>query len=231
MSGIGERLADAREARGLTLEQVERETRIIRRYLAALEAEDFDAFPAEVYARGFLRSYATYLGLNAAELLAHLPRRDEADQGLAAPAPDPTAARARPRPQLPSLPALPSPPGLTPLRRLALAVALLLVGGFVVGRLAGAGRDSSIPNLSQLTPPPAGAPTRAPSGPTVAGLMPDLQGQDLASALAQLRQLGVTPVVIETPSRAAPAGQVIRQSPAPRTRIGKATVTLIVSKG
>lgn len=73
-TGIGHMLVDAREARKITLEQAERDTRIVRRYLIALESEDFAAFPAEVYARGFLRSYGSYLGLNPAELLALMPR-------------------------------------------------------------------------------------------------------------------------------------------------------------
>ncbi len=59
MTGLGRMLSEARQARGVTLEQAERDTRIVRRYLAALEQEDFGAFPAEVYARGFLRSYGS----------------------------------------------------------------------------------------------------------------------------------------------------------------------------
>lgn len=72
--GIGERLIGAREERGLTLEDAERDTRISRRYLQALEDERFDVIPAPVYARGFLRSYSQYLGLETAELLARFPQ-------------------------------------------------------------------------------------------------------------------------------------------------------------
>lgn len=76
MSGIGRRLIEAREARGLTLEDVERDTRISRRYLQALEQEQFDVIPAPVYARGFLRSYSQYVGLDPQEMLALFPRDD-----------------------------------------------------------------------------------------------------------------------------------------------------------
>lgn len=77
MSELGSWLIRAREARGLTLEDAERDTRISRRYLQALESEQFDVIPAPVYARGFLRSYSQYLGLDPQELLALFPRDDE----------------------------------------------------------------------------------------------------------------------------------------------------------
>src|SRR3970040_2385807 len=64
MSELGSWLIRPREARGLTLEDAERDTRISRRYLQALEAEQFDVIPAPVYARGFLRSYSQYLRLD-----------------------------------------------------------------------------------------------------------------------------------------------------------------------
>lgn len=76
MHELGEWLASAREARGLTLEDAERDTRISRRYLQALEMEDLDVIPAPVYARGFLRSYAQYLGLDPQEAMARYPRDD-----------------------------------------------------------------------------------------------------------------------------------------------------------
>lgn len=77
MRELGSRLVRAREARGLTLEDAERDTRISRRYLQALESEQFEAIPAPVYARGFLRSYSQYLGLDAQEMLSLFPRDEE----------------------------------------------------------------------------------------------------------------------------------------------------------
>jgi len=65
MFQIGSALREARERRGLTLADVERETRIRARHLAALEDERFDRLPADVYTRGFLRSYAEFLGLDS----------------------------------------------------------------------------------------------------------------------------------------------------------------------
>jgi cytoskeleton protein RodZ len=60
---IGSSLRDARTRRGLELSQVERDTRIRPRYLQALEDERFDLLPGEAYAKGFLRTYADFLGL------------------------------------------------------------------------------------------------------------------------------------------------------------------------
>lgn len=71
MGELGELLRSTREAKGLSLGQAEEATRIRRRYLEALEAEDFEQMPAEVYVRGFLRNYALYLGLDPEEVLEH----------------------------------------------------------------------------------------------------------------------------------------------------------------
>jgi cytoskeletal protein RodZ len=65
---VGTRLRLAREERGLSLAQVEEETKIRRRYLAALEENRFDVLPGRVYAKAFLRTYARFLGLDGEEL-------------------------------------------------------------------------------------------------------------------------------------------------------------------
>ncbi len=70
--GIGHRLQEARHQKGLNLGDVERQTRIPRQYLQALEADQFGLLPAPVYARGFLRNYARFLGLDENELLRGL---------------------------------------------------------------------------------------------------------------------------------------------------------------
>ncbi|MBM3139736.1 MAG: helix-turn-helix domain-containing protein, partial [Chloroflexi bacterium] len=72
--GIGEQLRERRRALGLTLADAERDTRINRLYLGALEDEHFDTLPAPVYARGFMRSYARYLGLDAEAAARAIPR-------------------------------------------------------------------------------------------------------------------------------------------------------------
>jgi len=69
MSQLGERLRTARESQGIALAQAAVETRILQRYLVALEDGDFQHLPGDVYARGFLRNYGAYLGLSSEELI------------------------------------------------------------------------------------------------------------------------------------------------------------------
>jgi cytoskeletal protein RodZ len=69
MSELGERLREARESQGISLSQAAVETRILQRYLVALEDGDYQHLPGDVYARGFIRNYADYLGLPAEELI------------------------------------------------------------------------------------------------------------------------------------------------------------------
>ena len=68
---IGRTLEGARKSRGLTLWQVEQETRIRSRYLRDLERENFDVLPA-VYVLGSLKTYADFLGLDGAALSRQL---------------------------------------------------------------------------------------------------------------------------------------------------------------
>ena len=64
MSELGQVLREAREAKGVSLAEAEEATRIRQKYLQALEEGDYSVLPPSVYVRGFLRSYASYLGLD-----------------------------------------------------------------------------------------------------------------------------------------------------------------------
>jgi cytoskeleton protein RodZ len=72
---IGPVLEQARNERGLTLDDVEQATKIRKRYLAGLEREDYGVLPDAVYAQGFLKTYANYLGLDGEELSRQLKNR------------------------------------------------------------------------------------------------------------------------------------------------------------
>jgi cytoskeleton protein RodZ len=61
---LGTWLQEAREAQGLSLDEVEAQTRIRRTFLEALEEGNYRILPGEVYVRGFLRNYAVHLGLD-----------------------------------------------------------------------------------------------------------------------------------------------------------------------
>lgn len=70
MPALGERFRAAREARGLSLSDVSEQIRIRSVYLAAIEEENWSAIGAPVYVRGFLRTYARFLGLDPEEVVA-----------------------------------------------------------------------------------------------------------------------------------------------------------------
>jgi cytoskeletal protein RodZ len=61
---LGDVLREAREAKGVDLTRVERDTKIRERYLAALESGEYRELPGSVYTKGFLRNYGAYLGLD-----------------------------------------------------------------------------------------------------------------------------------------------------------------------
>lgn len=69
---IGERLKRAREAAGLSLEQVSAETRISTRHLEMIEQGRFSALPARTYAIGFSRTYARQVGFDEKEAVAEV---------------------------------------------------------------------------------------------------------------------------------------------------------------
>src|SRR5260370_27447909 len=67
---LGQLLRGAREARGETLDDVERVTHIRARQLTAIEADDFGALPSPAQARGYIKNYAQHLGLDLQDVLA-----------------------------------------------------------------------------------------------------------------------------------------------------------------
>ncbi|MBX7539854.1 helix-turn-helix domain-containing protein [Qipengyuania sphaerica] len=114
---VAQRFREAREAKGLSIEQVAAETRIPQRHLETLEAGNFAGLPARTYAIGFSRTYARTLGLDEKEVLDQV--REELSES------DPT---------LREMPAKfePGDPARVPGRGLAwfaVLAAILLLGG------------------------------------------------------------------------------------------------------
>ncbi len=66
---IGKTLQETREALGLSLEAVEEETKIRRKYIQALEQEQFQVLPGPIYAKAFLKNYAKFLGIKVEEIM------------------------------------------------------------------------------------------------------------------------------------------------------------------
>ncbi|GAC1541286.1 MAG: hypothetical protein NVS2B7_13910 [Herpetosiphon sp.] len=74
MSELGQRLRTSREERGMSMAEAANTTRILPRYLQALERGDYQSLPGDVYARGFIRNYAQLLNLPAEEMIAQYRR-------------------------------------------------------------------------------------------------------------------------------------------------------------
>lgn len=70
MIDLGNELRQTREAKEISLVEAEADTRIKECYLRALETNDWAALPTPVQAQGFLRNYATYLGLDEEQVMA-----------------------------------------------------------------------------------------------------------------------------------------------------------------
>lgn len=87
MEEIGARLRAAREAKGLSLEEVQQALKIRLRYLEAIEAGELGEIPGLVYARGFIRTYARFLEIDITEELAALASPVDAPLTPAEPVP------------------------------------------------------------------------------------------------------------------------------------------------
>jgi len=141
MFQIGDSLREARTRRGLSAADVQTGIRIRERYLTALEEEHWEMLPGEAYTKGFLRTYAEFLGLDGElyidEYNARLRGHDE-------------------EPLVPEVYASRRRPSSTALRTLAGTLVLAAaVAGLAAWRLGG----SSTSHLAQS--PPAGAPAAA----------------------------------------------------------------------
>src|SRR5574341_1990166 len=77
LTGVGQELAAAREARGLALADVAQSLKFAQRQLEALEQERFDALPGATFAKGMVRSYARLLKLDPEPLLERVAGRFE----------------------------------------------------------------------------------------------------------------------------------------------------------
>jgi cytoskeletal protein RodZ len=69
VDGLGEFLRRERELRHISLDDVAERTKISRRYLEAIEEEQYDRLPGETFVRGFIRSYAQFVGLDPEDTL------------------------------------------------------------------------------------------------------------------------------------------------------------------
>jgi cytoskeletal protein RodZ len=168
---LGQRLRDARVARDLTIEDVERAIRIRARFLDALEQGDY-APMTPVQVQGFLRNYARYLGLDFDLLVAELDSEGKG-RGRRRPPEPPPARRDTPPPAVAIRPAarpaspVARPPKPRARRGLLANIAIVLVAGAIVivlvlgitqllDRLVTSEENNPV---TQLLPTPTPAPT------------------------------------------------------------------------
>ena len=94
MSSVGAHLRQLREARGVSLEEIARVTRVNSSYLHALEADDYAELPVPVFTRGFIRAYCQALGEPPDQAMALFDGRGETPVAPPAAPVAPTSARA-----------------------------------------------------------------------------------------------------------------------------------------
>jgi cytoskeletal protein RodZ len=70
MESLGDKLRTTRTEKGISVNQVSRDTNITIRYIEALEAENFSIFPGEPYIIGFLKNYSSYLDLDVQKIIS-----------------------------------------------------------------------------------------------------------------------------------------------------------------
>jgi cytoskeleton protein RodZ len=93
---IGNSLREARLRQGYELPRVEADTKIRAKYLRALEEERFEVLPGETYVKGFLRTYAEYLGLDGQLYVDEFNSRfTREEEPLAPPRPPRQTSRSR----------------------------------------------------------------------------------------------------------------------------------------
>jgi len=79
---LGERLKMLRKRRHLSLDKAEEDTKVRRRFLEALEEDDYASLPADVYTMGFLAKYAEFLGANKDDLLGAYHRERGSNENV-----------------------------------------------------------------------------------------------------------------------------------------------------
>ncbi len=218
---LGKALTQARTARGLTLPDVERDTRISSKYLEALERGELDTLPAPVYARAFMRTYSQYLGLNSRDFVSEMPG-------------------ARPEPELPPLPDVNREgfiPLVSPSWVIAGAVVIVVVlAGMFMFWSRGDDSGPSVQTNAPQTQRPIGEGAENPSVgvPPVdiqAGEVPDVRGQTALVGIHAITEAGLRFFVVEVENNDVAVETIFQQSPSPGTSVDEgAVVTVMISR-
>jgi cytoskeletal protein RodZ len=220
---LGKALTQARTARGLTLPDVERDTRISSKYLEALERGELETLPAPVYARAFMRTYSQYLGLNSRDFVSEMPG-------------------ARPEPELPPLPDV-TREGFMPLVSPSWAIAgatvivLVIAGMFMFWNRSDDSSSPSVVTNGPQTERPVGEgsdnpqPTAGQQIDIQAGKVPDVRNQPALIGIHAISEAGLRFFIVEVKNNDVDNETIFQQSPSPGTSVDEGSVvTLMISK-
>ena len=187
MSGIGQRLIEAREARGLSAADAAKKLHIRTMFVEALERDDWRSIGDPVYARGFLKNYARLLGLDGDALATEAAPefgRDEATISAYAPQ-EARYARLESRNRTASW--------LVAVTGIVAAALVILVVVSGIGLLRGGSATQAVPAASPAPPTPQ--PAASPETLTQTAALPNagqMTGVDLRISVTQPCWLSVT---------------------------------------
>ena len=196
MLSVGAYLRQLREARGVSLEEIARITRVNPAYLQALEADDYASLPVPVFTRGFIRAYCQALGEPPDQANALFDGRGEPSSPGADPAaPAPARSAGTPRP------VSETPRNRGPVLVSFILLVVLGIALFAVTLALQSGREApESPRAARSTPlsEPSAVPTRPMPSVAVPGPGPVTGGAPASGATS-------TPGVASTPGVPAPA--------------------------
>jgi len=151
MGSFGERMRRERDKRGITLDSISQTTKIGTHILEALEKEEFDKLPGGIFNKGFVRSYANFLGMNEEQVLKEfIEVAGDPEQPL-------------PDPPVPRRPEIPQPKERRPrggVATLVVCAITLLLGGWKAARVVRRAAGATWSRM-QSTSQPAMAPTES----------------------------------------------------------------------
>lgn len=234
IEGLGKKFQDARLARGLTLDEAARLTKIRPSRLAEIEADDFSQFPSLAYAKGFLQIYGKFLDVDVTPFLdAFETSQQMTVDGYAylqdQPAPKPRRIRARPR--APVVRRQRSGDRSSPLP-LLIAVGVIALGFILMRLIMNIQRIAphqmvGVPQPTASQAPPAQAqPTQAPVAQAAPKQAPAASIAPLAPAQSQAPSRPPAAVVEAQPKKAPPVASAPPSigpapSPPPQTAVAE----------
>jgi cytoskeleton protein RodZ len=163
---FGDELRREREIRGISLKEIADATKVSKRFLEAIERNDYRKLPAAVFTRGFIREYARYLGLNADDMVTRYMHYVETTSEEPPVRPLTSASVIRSRREV-----VPPPSRIGP--RILVGIALLAVVGalgywIVRGRPTGGATIGLTRSLRRTVAAPAPAVAKPPAVPAAA---------------------------------------------------------------